>query len=115
MLKVDMEFKKGIFFVRLEGSLNKTTTEKFSNEVFPVILKYGLKYIVVNLDKVNIIDEKGIETLMELNEIVSKWKGKTTLCSLTNKKVKTIIKESMYNTLFYETNNELTALGEMRL
>lgn len=115
MLKVDMEFKKGILFVRLEGSLNKRNIEKFNNEVIPVVLKHGLKFVVVNLDKVNTIDTNGIESLMELNEIVSEFDGKTTLCSLTNSNVKTSLRESDYNNLFYETSNELTALGVMKL
>ena len=115
MLKIDMEFKKGILFVRLEGSLNKKNVEKFNADVIPVILKHGLKYVVVNLDKVNAIDIEGIESLMELNEIVRTLEGKTTLCSLTSKQVKNCLKESDYNNLFYETSNELTALGVMKI
>lgn len=115
MLKIDMEFKRGILFVRLEGNLNKQNIEKFNNDVIPVVLKHGLKYIVVNLDKVNSIDIDGIESLMELNEIVSRWDGKTTLCSLTNKQVKSTLKQSDYSNMFYETSNELTALGVMRI
>ena len=115
MLKIDMEFKRGVLFVRLEGSLNKKNIEKFNNEVIPVVLKHGLKYIVINLDKVNSIDVDGIESLMELNEIVSRWDGKTTLCSLTSNQVKSSLKESTYSSMFYETSNELTALGVMKL
>jgi len=115
MLKIDMEFKRGILFIRLEGNLNKQNIEKFNNDVIPVVLKHGLKYVVVNLDKVNSIDVFGIESLMELNEIVSKWDGKTTLCSLTNNQVKTSLNESTYSSMFYETSNELTALGVMKL
>ena len=115
MLKIEMEFKKGILFIRLEGSLNKNNVEKFNSDVIPVVLKHGLKYIVVNLDKVNTIDTSGIESLMELNEIVSKWEGKTTLCSLTSKEVKTNLRKVNYDNLFYETSNELTALGVMKL
>lgn len=115
MLKIDMEFKKGILFVRLEGSLNKCNIEKFNNEVIPVVLKHGLKYVVVNLDKLNAIDTKGIESLMELNQIVTEFDGKTTLCSLSSSNVKSCLRESEYNNLFYETSNELTALGVMKL
>ncbi len=115
MLKINMEFKKGILFVRPEGSLNKKNIEKFNNDVIPVVLKHGLKYVVVNLDKVNTIDVEGIESLMELNEIVSGLNGKTTLCSLTNNEVATSLRESSCNNCFYETSNELTALGVMKL
>lgn len=115
MLKIDMEFKRGILFIRLDGSLNKMSKQKFENDVIPVVLKYGLKYVVVNLDKVNTIDNEGVNSLMELSEIVSKTNGKTTLCSLTSECVKTSLREFEYNNMFYETSNELTALGVMKL
>ena len=115
MLNVMTEFRKGILFVRPKGSLNKKNIEKFKDDVIPVVLKHGLKYVVVNLDKVNTIDLEGIESLMELNEIVRELNGKTTLCSLTNSEVASTLRESSCTGSFYETSNELTALGVMKL
>ncbi len=115
MLKIDMEFKKGILFIRLEGSLNKDTVEKFNNEVIALVLKDEIKLIVVNLDKVISIDLKGIKALTQLNEIVKNNNGRTTLCSISNKKVKSSLHENKYNNLFYEASNELTALGVMKI
>lgn len=115
MLKINMEFSKGILWIRLDGILNKTTSNTFDDEVIPVILKHGIKYVVVNLDKVNVIDLKGIESLISLNEVVRSMNGKTTLCSLSNRKVKNILNKSEYNNTFYETSNELTALGVMKI
>ena len=113
MLKINMEFSKGILWIRLDGILNKTTSNTFDDEVIPVILKHGIKYVVVNLDKVNVIDLKGIESLISLNEVVRSMK--TTLCSLSNREVKNILNKSEYNNTFYETSNELTALGVMKI
>ncbi len=115
MLKINMEFSKGILWIRLDGLLNKTTSNTFDDEVIPVILKHEIKYVVVNLDKVNVIDLKGIESLISLNEVVRSMNGKTTLCSLTNREVKNILNKSEYNNTFYETSNELTALGVMKI
>ena len=115
MFKIDMEFKKGIFFIRLEGTLTKSNVNEFIEECIPVILKHGIKYVVVNLDKVNVIDLKGIESLISLNEVVRSMNGKTTLCSLSNREVKNILNKSEYNNTFYETSNELTALGVMKI
>ncbi len=115
MLKIEMEFKKGIFFIRLDGLLTKDNVNKFIDECVPVVLKHGIKYVVINLDKVNAIDLKGIEALMEINDIVRNNLGKTTLCSLSNEEVKSIINQYDYNNCFYETSNELTALGVMKL
>ena len=36
MLKINMEFSKGILWIRLDGILNKTTSNTFDDEVIPV-------------------------------------------------------------------------------
>lgn len=109
MLKIDMEFRKGILFIRLIGKLNKKTVNTFNNEIIPVILKHGLKYIVVNFDKLSSIDINGIEALIELSDLVSRWNGKTTLCSINEN-----VKANLYNTevtnRYFEVSDELTAL-----
>ena len=112
MLKISMEFKKGILFIRLDGVLTKETKNQFNNEVLPVVLTSGIKYIVFNLDKVNLLDYYGLDALLDINEIVTKESGKTTLCSLTNKEVKTLIDNT---NMFYVTLSELTALGVMKI
>ncbi len=115
MLNINMEFKKGILFIRLDGLLNKKTKETFENNILPIILNNGLKYIVLNLDKVLEIDNIGLECLNSISEIIDGFNGKALICSLTNKKVKKQVEESKYINSFYETNNELTALGVMNL
>ena len=115
MLKINMEFKKGILFIRLDGSFNKKTVKKFDNEVLPIILMNKVMYVVINLDKVYLIDKEGVESLMELENLVRDFKGKTTLCGLTSNYVKTKIEEADYDMKFYETNNELTALKVMKI
>ena len=115
MLKIKMEFKKGILFIRLEGYLNKKTIEKFDNEVLSVVLVNELRYIVVNLDQVYSIDKSGINGLMELKDIIYNLSGKGALCNLTNEDVKKQIKD--YNGVYdyYEFDNELNALGMMKI
>lgn len=115
MLKIKMEFKKGILFIRLEGILNKKTIEKFDSEVLSVVLTNKLKYIVVNLDQVYEVDEIGVDGLKELNDIIYNFKGKGALCSLSNSKVKRQIREYDYTNNFYEFENELNALGMIRI
>ena len=38
MLKMDLEYNKGILFVRLEGILNRRSSYKLNNYLVPVIL-----------------------------------------------------------------------------
>ena len=54
MLNIEMEFKSGILWVRLSGKLYENTVNTFNEEVLPVILKHGIMYIVVNLDKMKL-------------------------------------------------------------
>ena len=42
MLKMNLEFNKGILFVRLDGMLNRATTYKVNNYLVPVILKHKI-------------------------------------------------------------------------
>lgn len=115
MLKIKMEFKKGILFIRLDGILNKRTKEKFDNEVLSIVLINKLKYIVVNLEGVYEVDEKGVDALKELNDIIYNFHGKGAICNLTNNKVKNTIKEKNYENSFYEYDNELKALGMIKI
>lgn len=115
MLEINMEYKKGILFIRLYGELVNKTINTFEEDVIPVILKHGIKYIVINLDKLNKIDLKGIESLMNVNEIINNMSGKVTLCSLSSESVKSKLKEKEYISYFYETSNELTALGVIKI
>ena len=51
MLKVLMEFRKGILFIRLYGTLSKNTLDTFNKEVKEVIINSGIRYVVLNIDK----------------------------------------------------------------
>ncbi len=115
MIKIEMEFKKGILFVRLNGSLTKLNNYKFRNEIFPIILKHEFKYVVLNFEKLNSIDQKGIESLYDLNNIINSFKGRISICNINNKE----LEEAVYNTelkdYYYQTNNELTAIGVFKI
>lgn len=115
MLKIELEFRKGILFVRLDGELNKYTVNNFDEEVVPVILKHGIKRIVINLDRLNTIDINGINRLINVNEITRNLNGRTIICSISSNEVKEKLKDKEYVSKFYETSNELTALGVMKI
>lgn len=115
MIKIDMEFKKGLLFIRLTGDLNKISNSEFRNTVFPIVLKNEFKYVVLNLLNLNTIDDLGIESLIDLNHIVETWKGKTSICNLNNEELKKKIYNSALSNCYYQTNNELTAVGVFKI
>ena len=48
MLDIDIECRKGVFFVRLNGILNNETVYKIKEEVLDIIIINGIKFIVFN-------------------------------------------------------------------
>lgn len=110
-----MEFNKGIFFIRINGCLTRNFNKDFRREVFPVILKHEFKYIVLNLENLNLIDDNGIESLIDLNKIVTSWNGRVSICNLNNNKVKNYIEKNNLYDYYYKTSNELTAIGVFRI
>lgn len=109
-MKIKMEFKKGILFIRLIGKLEKNNANHFEEEVLPILLIQNIKYIVLNFDEVTSIDNKGLNSLEKLNEIVSSYDGKTSLCSLTSVDVRNKINKNNLYDKFYEISDELSAL-----
>lgn len=63
MLKINMEYRKGILFIRLKGDLTKYTYKSLNNYLLPVINNQGIKYIVYNLENIQIIDKYGKDSL----------------------------------------------------
>lgn len=63
MLKINLEFRKGILFVRLKGALTKYTYKSLDNYLIPVINNNGIRYLVYNLEGVTIVDNYGEASL----------------------------------------------------
>lgn len=90
MLKMDIEYTKGILFVRLKGILNYKNSYKINNYINPVIKKHQIKYMVYNLGLLEDIDEEGIDAILNSKIEIKKNKGKIILCKVNqeiNKKI----------------------------
>lgn len=104
MLKMDMEYNKGILFVRLDGALNRNTIYKINNYLVPVLLKHQIKYLVFNFYNLLDIDEDGVDALLNTKCAIKQNKGIILLCEvnkLLNKKINKL--------RIKKTDNELTA------
>ena len=63
MLKINMEFRKGILFVRLKGVLTRYTYRSLEAYLIPIVNNYGIRYLVYNLEAVSLIDDYGKASL----------------------------------------------------
>lgn len=84
MLKVDMEYEKGILYVRLKGILERKVCYKINNYIVPTVLKHRIKYLVFNLMEVKDIDTSGMDALLNTKCAIRTNKGKICLCEVSD-------------------------------
>ncbi len=109
LLEINMEYRKGILFVRLSGELNKNTIKQFQEDVTERVEKNGIRSIVFNLKELNSIDLKGVHALFYHYEISKKKKGKICICGIQNNQVGHLIKKSRLLGYLTFIDNELKA------
>ena len=105
---MNLEYNKGILFVRLSGKLNHELSKKINMYLIPKILEQKIKYLVFNMYDVNYIDNFGLDALLNAKCAIKCNKGKICLCEI-NDKVKSMIKGFKLNSV----NNEVIALKKI--
>ena len=91
MLNMDLEYNKGILFVRLKGNLNRRSSYKLNNYLLPILLKHKVRYLVYNLYELEAVDEAGIDAILNTKCAIKSNKGKICLCEVSNE-IKRLIK-----------------------
>ena len=88
MLKVLMEFRKGVLFVRLYGALNSSTIDIFKKEV---IIASGIMYVVLNTYNLEEITKEGVKEIKALRKIMKKTDGDLFLFGGEVKELKSLV------------------------
>lgn len=76
MLKTNIEFSRGILFIRLKGDLNKNTLKDIKIKDF--------KFIVLNIDNMYSIDSYSIKYLNNIYKKKKEKDGKIIICDKYN-------------------------------
>ena len=106
MFNMDLEYNKGVLFVRLNGCLTKKGSFKLNNYLVPVILKHKIKYLVYNLFLLDDIDDSGVDALLNTKCAIKANKGKIYICEVPDE-----ISKNIRKLRIKETASELTALN----
>lgn len=85
MLKINMEVRHGILFIRLNGNLNKNTSIKIENYVMPMLEKYKIKYISYSFKNLHSIDKDGIKIISKTLKMINRINGIAYICDINNK------------------------------
>lgn len=115
MLETILEYRKGILFVRLFGSLTKNTTVTFKTKITSLVLENNINHIVLNLESVDEIDLKGIHEIYYLYEICKDNKGKLLLCNSIHEDVKRKLRKERLFHYIKEIKNELVAFDMVQI
>ncbi len=110
MFQMDLEYNKGVLFVRLKGNLTSKKTYELNNYLVPVLLKHKIKYLVYNLYELNTIDESGVDALLNSKCAIRVNKGKIYVCEVTE-----TIKKFIQRLHIKEVENELSALQLIKI
>lgn len=86
-----MEFRKGILFVRLYGNLDSTTLSTFETEVKEVIIKSGIRYVVLNTYNLESVSYEGVKEIKRLRRILKKSEGEFFLFGGEIKELKSLV------------------------
>ncbi len=109
MLKITMEFRKGILFVRLKGKFDHNESLKFKRVVIDKIKNYGIRCVVFNINDLKEIDFKGIHSILYVYEICKENLGKVYLCELYDSLVFEKLKKNRIFKYIELIKNELDA------
>ena len=115
MLKITLEFRKGILFARLQGKLTKDTAVEFQNEVVLLVQKNGIHTVVVNVEELEDLDLKGMNALLYCYESCKKNKGTALLCGVTKESVKKRLDKGRIFNYMFQITNELDALKKVEV
>ncbi len=109
-MNIDMEYKKGILFVRLNGILNVKTSCIFEDALNRIVNKAGIRYILINFEKLYEIDKVGIFSIINSYNKFLRNSGKLMICGY-NDILKIKIEESELLKYALPTNDEISAFN----
>lgn len=115
MLRIILEFRKGILFVRLQGKLIKDTVLEFQEEVIQLIQKNGIHTVVVNIEELEELDLKGMNALLYCYESCKKNKGTALLCGVSKDSIKQRLDKGRVFNYMFQIKNELDALQKVQV
>lgn len=116
MLEINMEFARGMLFIRLSGILSKRTSKNLKKILDKMIDEEGIRYFVLNLEGLDYIDEDGIHLIMSRYFDVTLHDGKLVICGYHHqmkRHVKKDLEQAFQN--IESSTNELSALHLMNI
>ncbi len=110
MLNIDLEYKKGILFLRLDGILDKNTSFILKDAIKRIVNKAGIKYLLINFEHLYKIDKYGVSSIIDSYNEYLKNNGKLMVCGY-NDNIRSNLEKTKLKDYVLELNNELSAFS----
>ena len=101
MIDYNIEFTKGVLFVRLFGSLNNNNEKQLKDGIYEIIKEGGIRYLVFNIEDLDSLEDSNL--FYDCENIVKSNDGKMLICGNYNE---------LYIDDFDYVDDELSALKE---
>ena len=82
MIDYNVEFAKGVLFIRLFGVLNKFNEIEIENDIIDIIKSGGIRYLVFNLEDLELEEE--VDLFKNCENIVKDNNGRMLICGNYN-------------------------------
>lgn len=115
MLKVILEYRKGILFVRLIGDLTKETIVTFEKQVLVKMKQGGIYHIVYNFEQLKHLDQAGYHRILYSYELCQKHRGKIFVCNNMKEQISDFLKHRRIAKYVSFLNNELDVFKEVTI
>ena len=112
MLEINMEYRKGILFIRFIGNLCNNTIKGNEIENLEEVLNTGMSCVVFNLEELENIDNNGIDFLWNKYQLIKNKGGVSFVCGVNRGIVKRKLKKSKIISYMNEIKDELILLHQ---
>lgn len=109
-MKTNIIYKKNILFIKIKGVLVGNKIDIFESEIIPIIIGLNANKVSINLMDLELIDKKGINSIIKISNLVNRFNGKVVLCELNNY-IKSCFKHSDIFDYCYKSKNMRTSVS----
>lgn len=82
MLDINIEFSRGVLFVRLSGTISKENVKNIEDNIVSILQKSGIRYLVFNLADLYFLESTNL--FDKCNRAVENNNGKMIICGNDN-------------------------------
>ena len=111
---MNIEYKGNVLYIKAPSVLTKNKINNFESKIIPLILCLNIKYVTINLENIDLIDKKGVNSIIKISEIVNRNNGKVVLCDL-NDYIKSIFKNTDVYDYCFKSKNYKSSLEVFKI